>query len=156
MSFSLQTLGSYKVERTEDYDEMIRVKGSKPEPPHFMAPSHLYKYSETELGFYLKERKNLWMPLGKLLNLKIDIHEAELMIHFPVSMFPKIAEIVPFVKKRGLSGNPERAKVIGKSTQFTTETRHKTEQNELNLKDRRACQVNTPDTLEAFRSEDEI
>jgi len=112
MTFWLRDLGSqYKVEKTEDWDccegneksygEMIRIRGSSPEPPYFMVPSHLYKYSETELGLYLKERKNLWRPLGKILNQRIDIHDAELMIHFPISRFNEVAEIVPFVRKRG-------------------------------------------------------
>ncbi len=109
MTFQLKTLGSFKVERAKDwgndpdssYSEMIRMKGSKIEPPKFLVPSHLYKYSDKELGLYLKDHKNLWRALGKLLNEEIDIHEAELMIHFPISTFPKVAQIVPFVKKRG-------------------------------------------------------
>lgn len=108
MTFQLKKLGSFKVEKADDwgndpdssYSEMIRVRGSKIEPPMFLVPSHLYKYSETELGLYLKDHKNLWRALGKLLNEEIDIHEAELMIHFPISMFPEVAEIVPFVRKR--------------------------------------------------------
>lgn len=106
-AFSLKELGPFKVERTEDwgndpdssYSEMILVKGSKIGPPMFLVLSHLYKYSETELGIYLKDHKNLWRALEKLLNEEIDIHEAELMIHFPISTFPKVAQIVPFVRK---------------------------------------------------------
>ena len=109
MTFQLKTLGPYRIERSEEYapgsqtgtyEEMIRIRGSKPEPPVFMVPSHLYKYSESELGLYLKERKNLWRQLGKLLGVEIDIHDQELMINFPISMFPKVDEIVPFMRKR--------------------------------------------------------
>ncbi|MHB1811267.1 MAG: hypothetical protein ACYCPR_02495 [Thermoplasmataceae archaeon] len=108
MTFLLKHLGPYRIERSEEYilggsdnsyAEMIRVRGSKPEPPYFMTPSHLYKYSETELGVYLKERKNLWGPLGKVLGERNDVHEAELMVHFPISKFNEIAALVPFVKK---------------------------------------------------------
>ena len=137
MTFQLKTLGPYRIERSEDnipgaqdnsYAEMIRVKGSRPKPPYFMVPSHLYKYSESGLGLYLFERKNLWRELGKLLKLKIDISDREIMVNFPILLFPDVAKIVPFVKKRGLSGNPDLAKTIGKDTQFTKETRHKIKQ----------------------------
>ena len=138
MTFYLKRLGPFRVERTEDwnndpdnsYAEMIRVRGSKTEPPDFMVPSHLYKYSESELALYMKDHKNLWRELGNLLNEEIDIHESELMIHFSISMFPKVAEIVPFVRKRGLSGNSDLAKLIGRETQFTKDTRHKMKQND--------------------------
>lgn len=114
MTFQLKSLGPYRIERTEEYipgaqensyAEMIRIRGSKPEPPVFMVPSHLYKYSESELGLYLKERKNLWRELGVLLGVEIDIHDNELMVNFPISMFPKVSEIVPFVRKT-LRKNP--------------------------------------------------
>ena len=110
MTFQLKSLGPFRIERTEEYisgaqdnsyAEMIRVKESKPEPPVFKVPSHLYKYSEKELGLYLNERKNLWRQLGELLDVEIDIHDAELTVSFPISKFPDVAKIVPFVKKRG-------------------------------------------------------
>ena len=109
MTFQLRSLGPFRIERTEEYvsgaldnsyTEIIRVRESKPEPPVFKVPSHLYKYSEKELGLYLKERKNIWRQLGKLLDVEIDIHDAELMIHFPISLFSEVAKIVPFVQKR--------------------------------------------------------
>ena len=61
--FRLSNLGKYKIDRTEDYGwakttgedltyyEMIRVKGSTPEPC-FTVPSHLYKYGESTLAIY--------------------------------------------------------------------------------------------------------
>ena len=110
MTFYLKTLGPYRIERsveyvpaTQDnsYAEVIRVRGSMPDPPYFLVPSHLYKYSESELGLYLNDRKNLWRALGKLLNVKIDISDREIMLHFPVSLFREVAGIVPFVRKRG-------------------------------------------------------
>jgi len=109
MTFQLSRLGPYRIERSEEYipggsdnsyAEMIRVRGSKADPPIFMVPSHLYKYSETELALYLKERKNLWRPLGRILDQRFDISDAELMIHFPISMFNEVAGTVPFVRKK--------------------------------------------------------
>ena len=108
--FQLKQLGPFRIERTEEYipgaqdntyAEMIRVRGSKPEPPYFVVPSHLFKYSETELGLYLHERKNLWRQLGRLLNIETEISDPELMARFPISMFTEVVKIVPFVKKRG-------------------------------------------------------
>ena len=109
MILELKQLGPYRIERTEDYDyaedknyaEMIRVRGSKPKTPIFMVPSNLYKYSESELALYLKDKKNLWSLIGKLLNEDIDILDEELVLRFPVKMLPNVAKIVPFVRKRG-------------------------------------------------------
>ena len=109
MTFNLSELGSFRIERTEEYGddpsaksycEIIKVKGSKPKPPYFTVPSHLYKYSETELALYLKDHKNLWRPLGKILNEDIDISDSEVILRFPVRKFKEIARIVPFVRKR--------------------------------------------------------
>ena len=133
MTFELKQLGPYRIERTGDYDytedksyaEMIRVRGSKPKPPIFMVPSHLYKYSESELALYMKDRKNLWRALGKLLNVDVDVSDEEIILRFPVSKFRDVARIVPFMRKRGLAGNSELAKVVGSATQFRKNTRHK-------------------------------
>ena len=136
MSFELKNLGPYRIERTEDYDqcpfdksycELIRVKGSRP-GPSFNVVSHVYKYSETELALYMKDKKNLWRDLGKLLNEDIDIADEEIVLRFPISKFPEVAKIVPFVKKRGLAENSELAKAVGSATQFKKNTRHKIEQ----------------------------
>jgi len=145
-TFWLRDLGSqYKVEKTEDWDycegneksygEMIRVRGSRPEPPYFLVPSRLYKYSETKSGLYLKERKNLWCPLGRILNQRIDIHDAELVIHFPISRFNEVAEIVPFVRKRGSGVQSESFKEARRLTQFRAKNGDKSGQNDPNLKD---------------------
>ena len=110
MTFNLNELGSFRIERSEEYGddpsakpycEIIKVKGSKPKPPYFTVPSHLYKYSETEPALYLKDKKNLWRPLGKLLNEDIDISDSEVILRFPIRKFKEISRIVPFVKKRG-------------------------------------------------------
>ena len=109
----LKDLGPYRVERTDDYEmsddrtygEMIRVRGSRVTPPYFKLPSHLYKFSETELALYMKDRKNLWRALGKLLHQDVDIHEIEAIFVFPVSKCSEVARIVPFVKK-ALRKNP--------------------------------------------------
>ena len=109
MTFELRDLGPYRVERTEDwnngidnsYAAMIRVKGSNPVPPYFPVPSHLYKYSDSELALYLKDHKNLWRKLGKLLNEEIEISDTEIVLRFPISLFQKVSGIVPLVRKRG-------------------------------------------------------
>ena len=154
MTSQLKALGPYRIEKAEEYApggsessyaEMVRVRGSKPKPPYFMVPSHLYKHSESELGLYLFERKNLWRALGKALNLKIDISGKEIMVNFPISLFPDVAKIVPFVRKRGLTGKPELAKSIGGATQFKKRARHKTTQNESRLKEN-----NLPHTIAPY------
>lgn len=118
--FTLSRLGNYRIERTEDYDqcpfdksycEVIRVKGSRIEESAYKVESHLYKYSETELCLYLKDKKNIWRPLGKLLNEDIDISDDELILIFPVSRFKEVKRIVPFVKKRGQSILTEDQKI---------------------------------------------
>jgi hypothetical protein len=108
VTFELKQPGPFRVERTEEYDlvkdknyaQIIRVRGSKPKPPIFMVPSHLYKFSESELALYLKDRKNLWRPLGRLLDEDVDVSDEEIILRFPVSRFPEVAEIVPFIRKK--------------------------------------------------------
>ncbi len=159
MTFELSQLGNYRIERTEDYDqcpfdksycEIIRVKGSRIEEPAYMVESHLYKFSETELCLYMKDKKNIWRTLGELLNEDIDITDNELVLRFPVSKFKEIARIVPFVRKRGLSGKPELAKVIGSKTQFKSIKRHKVEQNNP---DSVLTGMKRPITLETFQGD---
>ena len=132
MSSRLSGLGPYRIERTEDYDEaedrscheIIRVRGSRLETPAFITPSHLFKYSDSELALYLKDKKNLWTSLGKLLNVDIDISDEEIILRFPVEMFPEVARVIPLVRKRGQTSlseaeKNERAKrlnVAGKNT----------------------------------------
>ena len=126
MTTSLGNLGSFRIERTEEYDlcpfdksycELIRVKGSKSEPSYNVV-SHVYKYSENELALYLKDHKNYWKQLGDLLNEDIDISENELILRFPAEMFPKVAKIVPFVKKRGSGIQSDAFKQARARTQF--------------------------------------
>jgi len=123
-TFWLMDLGSqYKVERTADwedcqgdeksYGEMIRVKDSKPvfrkginpltgKPNRiYYMPSHLYKYSETELGLYLKDHKSVWPKLAKITGEKygkFDPHEEDFI--FPIDKFPEIAKLIQFRQKR--------------------------------------------------------
>ncbi|AGO61373.1 MULTISPECIES: hypothetical protein [Ferroplasma] len=70
---TLNQLEKFKIKRKDDsylsYYTLIRVRGSKP-VPCFAVPSHLYKYSEHELGLYLKYHKNYWGKLGKFMNTK--------------------------------------------------------------------------------------
>ena len=111
MTFSVRALGSYRVDRTEDpgdygdrsYSEIIRVKGSRPDPPGFLMPSHVYKYSESHLGIYLKDHKNAWRDLSRMLGQSIDISDEEIIIIFPLSIFKDVTRIIPLVHKRGRS-----------------------------------------------------
>ncbi len=110
--FKLKDLGRYKIDRTEDYEwakssgedlsyyEMLRVKGSKTEKC-FNVPSNLYKYSNDELALYLKDHKNYWRPLSKLLNQALDINDEEITLKFPVNKFSDVSKIVKFVMKKG-------------------------------------------------------
>ena len=138
MTFELKQLGPYRIERSEEYGEcpdgdrtyceLIRLRGSRVKPPVFSVVSHLYKFSETELALYMKDHKNLWRALGKLLREDIDITDEEIILRFSISKFGDVARIVPFVSKRGLAGNSELAKVVGSATQFRKNIRHKTGQ----------------------------
>ena len=137
----LKDLGTFRIERTHDYDEypfdktyceLVRVKGSKPEPS-FQVVSHIYKYSETELALYLKDHKNLWRELGKLLNEDIDISDDELLLTFPVSKFRDISRVIPFVKKRGKTDLTEEEKAERTSRLMVArKNTRKIEQNEPN------------------------
>jgi len=124
VTFWIKDLGSqYKIEKTEDwetcqgdeksYAEMIRVKDSKPvyrkginpltgEPIRiYYMPSHLYKYSETEVGLYLKDRKSVWPQLAKITEEeygKFDPDEEDFI--FPIEKFPEVAKLIQFCQKR--------------------------------------------------------
>jgi len=126
-TFWLRDLGSqYKVERTEDwedcegdeksYGEMIRVKDSKPvfrqgknpltgKPNRiYYMPSHLYKYSETKLGLYMKDHRNLWPKLAEITKEdfgEFDTDEEDFI--FSIEKFPEIAKLVQFREKRKIS-----------------------------------------------------
>jgi len=123
-TFWLKDLGSLcKVERTEDwedcqgdeksYGEMIRVKDSKPvfrkginpltgKPNRiYYMPSHLYKYSETELGLYLKDHKSVWPKLAKITGEKYGkFAPDEEDFIFPIDKFPEVAKLIQFRQKR--------------------------------------------------------
>ena len=108
---NLNELGKFKIEKTVDYGNarkdsldisyytLIRVWGSKP-APCFAVPSHLYKYSEHELGLYLKDHKNYWGKLGKLLGIDVEISDEEAVFIFPPKRFNEVAKIVRFVKSK--------------------------------------------------------
>ena len=126
-TFWLIDLGpQYKVERTEDwencqgdeksYGEMIRVRDSKPvyrqgkdpltgKPNRiYYMPSHLYKYSEKELGLYMKDHKDLWPRLAEITKEdfgQFDTDEEDFI--FPIDKFPEIAKLVQFREKRKIS-----------------------------------------------------
>ena len=111
MTLQLKTLGPYRVDRAEypsdhgdrSYSEIIRVKGSNPDPPGFLIPSHIYKYSESHLAIYLKDHKNAWRDLSRMLGQIIDITDEETIIVFPLSAFQDVAKVIPLVHKRGRS-----------------------------------------------------
>ncbi len=129
----LNELGKFKIERTEDYENarkddldlsyytMIRVRGSKP-VPCFEVPSHLYKYSEHELGLYLKDHKNCWGKLGKLLGINVEISDEEAVFISPVKKFNEVSKIVRFVKSKArktpLNGN-ERKNAADRLANYT-------------------------------------
>jgi hypothetical protein len=126
-TFWLRDLGSqYKVERTEDwedcqgdeksYGEMIRARDSLPtyrsgtspitgKPNRILyMPSNLYKYSETELGLYMKDHRNLWPKLAEITGENFngfDPDEEDFI--FPIEKFPEIAKLVQFRQKRKTS-----------------------------------------------------
>ena len=105
----LSDLGPYQVEKALDYGLLedrsygyiIKVKRSHPDPPFFPSGSYLFKYSDHELGLYLKDRKNAWRDLSRILGIDIDIHDSEIILVFPFSMFKEIVKVIPFRKKRG-------------------------------------------------------
>jgi len=127
VTFWLKDLGSqYKIERTEDwedcqgeeksYGEMIRVKDSLPTYRNGTSPvtgkpnrifymsSNLYKYSETELGLYMKDHRNLWPKLAEITGENFngfDPDEEDFI--FPIEKFPEIAKLVQFRQKRKTS-----------------------------------------------------
>ena len=126
-TFWLRDLGpQYKIERTEDwedcqgdeksYGEMIRVKDSKPvfrkginplpgKPNRtYYMPSHLYKYSETKLGLYMKDHRNLWPKLAEITKEdfgEFDTDEEDFI--FPIEKFPEVAKLVQFREKKKIS-----------------------------------------------------
>ena len=105
----LRDLGPYKIEKAVDYglledhslEAIIKVRRSRPNPPFFPSGSYLFKYSDKELGLYLKDRKNAWRDLSELLGIDIDIHDSEIILVFPFPMFKEIVKVIPFRKKRG-------------------------------------------------------
>lgn len=165
MTFQLKHLGPYRIERSEDwsndpdnsYAEMIRVRESKSESPMFLVPSHLYKYSETELGLYLKERKHAWKVLGRLLNVKISMQDQDIMVHFPISRFQEVAAIVPFVRK-ALRKTPytedEKQKMVLNLHKGRIKTSGGIPLNGSNSTVKGSGQVNTPISPDGFNSGD--
>jgi hypothetical protein len=127
VTFWLKDLGSqYKIERTEDwedsegyersYTEIIRVKDSEPikhkgrDPltgklnKIYYMPSHLYKYSETELCLYMKDHKSIWAQLAEITGEQFnEFDRDEEDFIFPIKKFPEIAKLIQFRQKRKTS-----------------------------------------------------
>jgi len=127
VTFWLKDLGSqFKVEKTEDwedcqgdeksYGEMVRVKDSlqtyrngsspltgKPNKILYMS-SNLYKYSETELGLYMKDHKSIWAQLAEITGEQFnEFDRDEEDFIFPIEKFPEVAKLVQFRQKRKTS-----------------------------------------------------
>ena len=154
-TFWLKDLGSQcKVERTEDwenyqgdeksYGEMIRVKDSKPvyrqgkdpltgKPNRiYYMPSHLYKYSEKELGLYMKDHRNLWSKLAEITGENFngfDPDEEDFI--FPIEKFPEIAKLVHFREKRKI---PQGLIEGRKKTMFKPKHGYKDKMKGVNLR----------------------
>jgi len=155
VTFWLKDLGSqYKIERTEDwedcegdeksYGEMIRVKDSlptyrngaspvmgKPNRIFYMA-SNLYKYSEKELGLYMKDHRNLWPKLAKITGEifnGFDPDEEDFL--FPIEKFPEIAKLVQFREKRKI---PQGLIEGRKKTMFKPKHGYKDKMKGVNLR----------------------
>ena len=126
---NLESLGKYKIERAEDYNiarkeeldlsyyEIIRVRDSKASG-NFNAPSHLYKYSEDELGLYLKDHKKCWRNLSKVLDTPIPMDEEEIVVIFPMDKFNEVSKVVRFAKRRGNGKLSENFIQAREKTQF--------------------------------------
>lgn len=123
--FWLGDLGpEFKIEKTEDwqdcrgseksYGQMIRAKRSRDiyrnetcpitgltHDQHYM-PSNLYKYSETQLGLYLKDHQRIWKDIawitGEDFSQGFDWHEEDFI--FPISKFSEVKAILDFRTKR--------------------------------------------------------
>jgi len=154
-TFWLQDLGSqFKVEKTEDwedcqgdeksYGEMVRVKDSlqtyrngsspltgKPNKILYMS-SNLYKYSETELGLYMKDHRSLWPKLAEITGEKFgkfDPDEEDFI--FPIEKFPEIAKLVQFREKRKI---PQGLIEGRKKTMFKPKHGYKDKMKGVNLR----------------------
>jgi hypothetical protein len=123
-TFRLRDLGfQYKIEKTEDwedsegyersYSEIIRVKDSEPVNHKgrnpltdklnkiYYMPSHLYKYSERELGLYLKDHKQIWSQLARITGEQFnEFDRDEEDFVFPIEKFSEVAKFVQFRQKR--------------------------------------------------------
>jgi len=156
VTFWLRDLGSqYKVERTEDwedcqgdeksYGEMIRVKDSKPvyrqgknpltgKPNRiYYMPSHLYKYSETKLGLYMKDHKSVWPKLAEITGEKFGkFAPDEEDFIFPIEKFPEVAKLIQFRQKKKISCGLIEGR---KKTMFRPKHGYKDKMKGVNLRD---------------------
>ena len=156
----LNDLGPYKVEKAIDfglledrsYELIVKVKRSNPGPLFFPVESHLFKYSDNELGLYLKDRKNAWRDLSRILGVDIDIHDQEIILVFPLSKFKEISKVIPFRKKRGISSMNDARK---HDRLFRFKTPRNGRQNVSNLNDKSSRHIlhpfKTERTLDALR-----
>ena len=107
----LSDLGKYRIYKDQDYDEAkedgedltfyeyIKVKDSQPEKG-FPIPSHVSKYSSTELSLYLKDHRRSWKKISKLLDQPVYMDAEEAEFRFPYEKFWEIDKILHFVRKR--------------------------------------------------------
>jgi len=156
VTFWLKELGSqYKIERTEDwedcqgeeksYGEMIRVKDSLPTYRNGTSPvtgkpnrifymsSNLYKYSETELGLYMKDHRNLWPKLAKITGENFnDFDPDEEDFIFSIKKFPEVAKLIQFREKKKI---PQGLTEGRKKTMFKPKHGYKDKMKGVNLRD---------------------
>jgi len=156
VTFWLKDLGSqYKIERTEDwedcqgdeksYGEMIRVKDSLPTYRNGTSPvtgkpnrifymsSNLYKYSETELGLYMKDHRNLWPKLAKITGENFnDFDPDEEDFIFSIKKFPEVAKLIQFREKKKI---PQGLTEGRKKTMFKPKHGYKDKMKGVNLRD---------------------
>ncbi|MGE9810474.1 hypothetical protein ACLIKE_03915 [Ferroplasma acidiphilum] len=144
---NLNELGKFKIEKGEDYNfarkdgldlsyyTLIRVSGSKPSPC-YAVPSHLYKYSEHELGLYLKDHKIYWRKLGKLLGIDVEISDNEVVFVFPATRFTEVAKTIRLVKSRARKtalSQTERENAASRLTAYYKNTEHRKEKQGKNI-----------------------
>ena len=152
---NLNDLGPYKIEKAVDYglledhslEAIIKVRRSRPNPPFFPSGSYLFKYSDKDLGLYLKDRKNAWRDLSRILGINIDIHELEIILVFPVSMFHDVSKVIPFRRKRGISSMNDFQK---QDRIFRFRTPRNGRQNESTLRDNASSHSLHPLSLDMF------
>lgn len=160
---NLSDLGNFRIEKTEDfefhedksYGELIRVRGSDWDPLFHGVPSHIYKYSERELGLYLRDHKHILPALEKALGTPIP-KDDEIIIVFPVSYFKQVAKVLPLVRKKSRKKpmSPEEKKKAAENIKkLNSKSRHIFKKSGANLSEKVAGGNITLDSFNNFKNE---